>query len=132
MTAPSLARRQQALGRRVRFVGEAYQHILWEYENNRLIESNKVRQIESLITVPLEALAKDGFPVTSRLVDRFLRTGEEPIRAEAVDGYREIQRRLAAVIKAMEQTETLAARRDLAAGELAEYLGSAKCSLLKN
>lgn len=105
----ALSRRQQALGRQVRFVGEAYQRILWEYENNRLIEANKVRQIEALITVPLEALAKDGFPASSRLVDRFQATGDESIRAEAVDGYRDIQRKLQAVLKEMEQAENLAA-----------------------
>ncbi len=105
----ALARRQQALGRRARLVGEAYQRILWEYENNRLIEANKVRQIESLITAPLESLAKEAFPATSRLVERFARTGEEPIRTEAVEGYREIQRRLAAVLQEMEQAENLAA-----------------------
>ncbi|MEZ6036821.1 MAG: hypothetical protein R3F29_05040 [Planctomycetota bacterium] len=105
----ALSRRQQALGSQVRSVGEAYQRILWEYENNRLIEANKVRQIESLITVPLEVLAKDAFPATSRLVDRFQATGDEAIRAEAVEGYRDIQRKLQAVLKEMEQAENLAA-----------------------
>ena len=105
----ALARRQQALGRRVRFVGESYQRILWEFENNRLIEANKVRQIEGLITGPLATLAKEAFPATSQLVDRFLRTGDEAVRREAIDGYREIERRLAAVLKEMEQAETLAA-----------------------
>jgi len=109
MQFKSLARRQQALGRRVRFVGEAYQRILWEYENNRLIESNKVRQIEGVITAPLEQLATEAFPATSRLVERFSRTGDEAVRAEAVEGYRDIERRIAAILKQMEQAETLAA-----------------------
>ncbi len=103
------ARRQQALGRRVRFVGEAYQRILWELENNRLIEENKVRQIEAVITAPLEQLAKEAFPSTARLVNEFVRSGEESLRASAVEGYRDISRRLAEIIKAMEQAETLAA-----------------------
>ncbi|MGC6486818.1 MAG: hypothetical protein ACON4Z_04175 [Planctomycetota bacterium] len=103
------ARRQQALGRRVRFVGEAYQRILWELENNRLIEENKVRQIEAVITAPLGQLAKEAFPATSRLVSDFVRTREESVRGLAVEGYREISRRLAEIIKAMEQAETLAA-----------------------
>ncbi len=103
------ARRQQALGRRVRFVGEAYQRILWELENNRLIEDNKVRQIEAVITAPLEQLAKEAFPATARLVNEFVRTNEESVRGSAVDGYRDIGRRLAEIIKAMEQAETLAA-----------------------
>lgn len=103
------ARRQQALGRRVRFVGEAYQRILWELENNRLIEDNKVRQIEAVITAPLEQLAKEAFPATARLVNDFVRTSEESLRSSAVEGYREISRRLAEIIKAMEQAETLAA-----------------------
>ena len=103
------ARRQQALGRRVRFVGEAYQRILWELENNRLIEENKVRQIEAVITAPLERLAKESFPATARLVSDFARTPDEDVRSSAIDGYRDISRRLAEIIKAMEQAETLAA-----------------------
>ena len=103
------ARRQQALGRRVRFVGEAYQRILWELENNRLIEDNKVRQIEAVITAPLEQLAKEAFPSTARLVSDFISTNEESVRDSAVEGYQEISRRLAEIIKAMEQAETLAA-----------------------
>ena len=103
------ARRQQALGRRARFVGEAYQRILWELENNRLIEENKVRQIEAVITAPLEQLAKEAFPATARLVSDFVRTRQESVRDLAVEGYREISRRLAEIIKAMEQAETLAA-----------------------
>ena len=105
----AMARRQQALGRRVRFVSEAYQRILWEYENNRLIEANKVRQMEAVITVPLEVLAKEAFPDTARLVDRFQRTQDEAVRAEAVAGYRDISARLAAVLNEMEQAENLAA-----------------------
>ena len=103
------ARRQQALGRRVRFVGEAYQRILWELENNRLIEENKVRQIEAVITAPLAQLAKEAFPSTARLVSDFARSRDEDVRVDAVEGYREISRRLADIIKAMEQAETLAA-----------------------
>jgi hypothetical protein len=105
----ALARQQQALGRRVAFVGESYQRILWEYENNRLIESNKVRQLEQLIPQPLQALAKESFPSTSRDVDSFGRTGDEAVRTGAVAGYREIERRIAAVLKDMEQAENLAA-----------------------
>ena len=105
----AMARRQQALGRRARFVAEAYQRILWEYENNRLIEANKVRQMEAVITVPLEVLAKEAFPATSRLVTRFAQTGEESVRASAVKGYRDIQARLSAILAEMEQAENLAA-----------------------
>lgn len=105
----ALARRQQTLGRRTRFVEEAYQRILWEYENNRLIESNKIRQTENLITVPLDQLAREAFPASARLVDRFLRTGDETVRDEAVESYREIKMRLQAVLKHMEQMEKLAA-----------------------
>lgn len=105
----SMARRQQALGRRVRFVSEAYQRILWEYENNRLIEPTKVRQMEALIPAPLEVLAKEAFPATARLVDRFLRTNDESVREEAIKGYREILTRLDAILKEMEQAENLAA-----------------------
>jgi hypothetical protein len=105
----ALARLQQALGRRVAFVGEAYARILLEYENNRLWEPNQVRQIEALIPVPLAELAKDSFPATSRLVDAFVTTGDEAKRAEAVAGYKDIERRILAVLKSMEQAESLAA-----------------------
>jgi hypothetical protein len=105
----AMARRQQALGRRVRFVADAYQRILWEFENNRLIESNKVRQIESVITVPLEVLAREAFPATARLVNQFSRTPKESIRQAAIKGYEDIELRLAAVLKEMEQAENLAA-----------------------
>lgn len=105
----ALARRQQTLGRRVAFVGESYQRILWEYENNRLIEANKVRQIESLITAPLADLAKEAFPATSRLVEGFASSADEATRTAATDGYADIQRRLLAVLAQMEQAENLAA-----------------------
>ena len=105
----AIARQQQALGRRVAFVGDIYQRILWEYENNRLIEANKVRQMEALIPQPLAAVAKEGFPVTSRLVDTFSGAGSEPTRVEAIEGYADILKRLQAVLKEMEQAESLAA-----------------------
>lgn len=105
----ALARQQQALGRRVAFVGETYQRILWEYENNRLIEANKVREIETKITEPLARLAKEAFPATSRQVEAFGATAEEQARASAVDGYTAIQRTITAVLKEMEQAESLAA-----------------------
>jgi hypothetical protein len=104
----TLARQQQALGRRVAFVGESYQRILWEYENNRLWEPNAVRQREALIPQPLAALAKEAFPATSRLVDEFATTGEQTTRTAAVDGYRDIKRRIDAILKQMEDAETLA------------------------
>jgi len=105
----AMAHRQQALGRRARFVSEAYQRILWEYENNRLQEANKIRQFEAVITVPLEVLAKEAFPDTARLVDRFLRTNDEALRDDAIAGYRDISARLAAILKVMEQAENLVA-----------------------
>ena len=105
----AMARRQQALGRRVRFISEAYQRILWEYENNRLIESNKVRQMEAVITTPLNVLAKEDFPSTARLVTRFLRAADESVRSSAVEGYRDIKVRLDAILNEMEQAENLAA-----------------------
>lgn len=105
----ALARGQQALGRRAAFVGESYQRILWEFENNRLIEPTKVRQMESLIPQPLQAVAKDAFPATARLVDTFTGTAEEATRTAALEGYRDIERRLQAVLKEMEQAENLAA-----------------------
>ena len=105
----TLARLQQSLGRRVAFVGESYQRILWEYENNRLWEPNQVRQQEALIPAPLQELAKDAFPATARLVDSYSATGDLATKTAAVDGYKDIQRRLAAILKNMEQAENLAA-----------------------
>ena len=104
----ALARQQQALGRLVAFVGESYQRILWEFENNRLWEPNAVRQREAAIPQPLAALAKEAFPATSRLVDAFATTGEQTTRTAAVDGYRDIKRRIDAILKQMEDAETLA------------------------
>jgi hypothetical protein len=105
----ALARRQQVLGRRVAFVGENYQRILWEYENNRMIDQNKVRQMEALIPVPLAGVAKEAFPSTSRLVETFSEGSDEATRTEAVAGYDDIKRRLEAIMKEMEQAENLAA-----------------------
>lgn len=105
----ALARQQQALGRRVALVGELYQRILWEYENNRLVDATKVRQMESLIPQPLAAVAKDNFPASSRLVDTYSETVNPATKAEAVELYVEILRRLQAVLKEMEQAESLAA-----------------------
>jgi hypothetical protein len=65
--------------------------------------------MEALISDPLEVLAKEDFPATARLVDRFLRTSDESLRAEGINGYREISARLAIILKEMEQAENLAA-----------------------
>jgi hypothetical protein len=104
-----LARQQQALGRRVAFVSEMYQRILWEFENNRLIEPVKIREIEGLVCAPLADLAKGSFPATARAVDEFSGNGNEEIRTSAVTGYGEIVRRITAVLEVMEQMESLAA-----------------------
>lgn len=104
-----LARQQQSLGRRVALVGETYQRILWEYENNRLIDPSKVRGIENRITVPLAAVAKEAFPASSRLVREFRRVGDEAAKASAVDSYEAIVRTIEAVLKEMEEAESLAA-----------------------
>lgn len=104
-----IARRQQGLGRRTALVGESYQRILWEYENNRLIDSNQVRQLEAATSVPLADLAKVAFPETARLVASFADLADEATRKAAVDGYGDIQRRVAAILAEMEHAETLAA-----------------------
>lgn len=105
----TLARQQVSLGRRTSFIAESYQRILWEYENNRLIESGKVRQMERVIPAPLTAVAKEAFPTTGRQVDTFARTREAEVSKAAIDGYIDIERRLLAVFAEMEQAETLAA-----------------------
>jgi len=105
----TLARKQQALGRRCKFVGETYQRILWEYENNRIWEPSKTREIAALTSIPLASLAKGPFPQTSRQVGEFSDTGNEDLRSEAIDAYKQILARLEAIIKVMEQAETLAA-----------------------
>ncbi len=104
-----LARQQQALGRRVAYVGDIYQRILWEYENNRLIAPNNVRELESRITEPLAAVAKEAFPASSRLVRDFRSTAEEATKALAIASYEDILRRLTTVLGEMEQAESLAA-----------------------
>lgn len=105
----ALARQQQTLGRRVAFVGDLYQRILKEYENNRLIEANKVRQMESVIPQPLASIAKDALPASGRLVDTYAGSGIPATKAESLASYDDILRRLQAVLKEMEQAESLAA-----------------------
>lgn len=105
----TLSRQQQALGRRVAMVGELYQRILLEYENNRLWQPAQVRQFEALIPGPLAALARDAFPASARAVEDFAASPGAASRAAAVDACREILRRLEAVLKEMEQAESLAA-----------------------
>jgi hypothetical protein len=104
-----LARQQQTLGRRVAFVGDLYQRILWEYENNRLIEGNKVRQMENVIPEPLATIAKDALPASGRLVDAYASSGQAATKADSLASYDDILRRLQAVLKEMEQAESLAA-----------------------
>ncbi|MBL8738964.1 MAG: hypothetical protein JNL12_21235 [Planctomycetes bacterium] len=105
----ALVRRQQSLGRRVGFVGETYQRLLWEYENNRLIEANRVREMEALIPRPLESIGKESFPIVGRQIDAFAATPDEPLRAEAIAGAKDIERRILAVLAEMKQAESLAA-----------------------
>ena len=104
-----LAARQQALGRRAAFAADLYQRILWEYENNRIWEPVKVREYEGLTAVPLAALAKEAFPASAQSVGAFADRGDEELRGAAVARYKEIVSRLEAIIKVMEQVETLAA-----------------------
>lgn len=104
-----LAARQQALARRTAFAADLYQRILWEYENNRVWEPTKVREFEGLTSVPLLQLGKATFPDTAHAVATFADTGDEELRKAAVDGYSEILRRLEAILRVMEQVETLAA-----------------------
>ncbi len=105
----ALAARQQALGRRIAHAADLYQRILWEYENNRIWESSKVREYEALTSSPLADLARTAFPQTAHQIGTFADTGDEGLRSSAADGYAEILRRLDAVITIMEQVETLAA-----------------------
>ncbi|MEQ1630837.1 MAG: hypothetical protein ABL997_00595 [Planctomycetota bacterium] len=103
-----LAARQQALGRRTAFAADLYQRILWEYENNRIWEPSKVREYEALTSVPLLDLGKTTFPTSAHLVATFADTGDEEARSAAIDGYTEALRRLEAILRVMEQVETLA------------------------
>jgi hypothetical protein len=108
-TLRTMSRQQKSLGTRTAFVGETYQRILWEFENNRLMEPPKVRAIEAAITEPLSHLAKDDFPPTSQLVEQFATTGDEDLRSKAVAGYDRIAHAIEAVLKNMQDAETLAA-----------------------
>lgn len=105
----AVSRQQTSLGRRSAFVAETYGRILLEYENNRLIEPAKVREIENAITVPLTGLGKDDFPRTARQVADFATGGDEAVRAAAAAGIEQVVARLQAVLQRMEQAETLAA-----------------------
>ena len=105
----ALARQQQGLARRVGFVGETYQRILWEYENNRLWEQNKIRQAEQVITVPLAEVGGVDLPASGRLVREYRSTGSVEAKDAAVDAYGRILRRLEEVLSQMEQAENLAA-----------------------
>lgn len=105
----AVSRQQTSLGRRVAFVAETYGRILLEYENNRLIEPAKVREIENAITVPLAGLGKEDFPRTARQVGEFAAAGDEAVRTAAAGGIDQIVARLLAVLQRMEQAETLAA-----------------------
>ncbi|MEY3161287.1 MAG: hypothetical protein RIT25_1278 [Planctomycetota bacterium] len=105
----AVSRQQTSLGRRAAFVAETYGRILLEYENNRLIEPAKVREIENAITVPLAGLGKEDFPRTARQVGEFAAAGDEAVRTAAAAGIDQIVARLQAVLQRMEQAETLAA-----------------------
>lgn len=105
----ALARQQQSLGRRVTLVGELYQKIIWEYENNRLWEPNQARDMEALIPVPLAQLGKDAFPASARLVDTFAGNSDPATKTAAIDSYKEIQARIAVILKNMATAESLAA-----------------------
>jgi hypothetical protein len=105
----SIARQQQALGHRAAFVGEAYQRILWEFENNRLLEPGRVREIEAVTATPLAELAREPFPLTARQVGEFADAADEQVRTAAIAGYDQILVRLDAIITVMAQAETLAA-----------------------
>src|SRR5262249_23277119 len=76
----AMSRQQQALGRRAAFVAEAYQRILWEFENNRLLEPRNVRELEGATSVPLTGLAKEAFPATATQVDAFANQTEQKER----------------------------------------------------
>ncbi len=104
----ALVRKQQTLGRRVAFIGESYQRILWEYENNRLIEANQVRNIETRIPQPLLAIGKESFPAAARATDDFVAATDEAVRARAVATCQDIERRIIAILAEMKQAESLA------------------------
>jgi hypothetical protein len=74
-----------------------------------LWEPNQVRETEAKIPAPLLDLAKDAFPATTRLVDAFVNSSDEAKRTDAVAGYKDIERRIQAVLKQMTQAESLAA-----------------------
>jgi hypothetical protein len=105
----ALVRQQRSLGNRTQFVGDGYQRIIWEYENNRLWEPNNARQQEALIPEPLIDLGKDAFPATARQIDAFAGSSAEPTRAAAAEACRDILRRIDGILKAMEQAESIAA-----------------------
>ncbi len=104
-----LGNTQKQMSRRVRFVGERYQQILWEFENNRILEPLKVREIERLVVTPLTDLARAEIPDSARAIATFSTAGTDEARALAVTSLDPIIARLRLVLQAMEDVENLAA-----------------------
>lgn len=105
----SLAKRQDALGRRVEEVARRYGRILAEMRNNRIMEPQRVAAQHSAIPAPLERLAKEDFPASSAVITSFGETGQDDVRQAAVASCDAILAALRRVLAQMQELESLAA-----------------------
>lgn len=104
----ALSRKQRALGKRARSVGEHYGLILAELRNNRLFEPSQVAELEARITAPLQRLSAAEFPAAADAVQEFAAAGEDDRRRVAVAAYESIIQQLERVLDHMAETENLA------------------------
>ena len=104
----AIAREQRALQKQVMHISGAYEQILDEYFNNRVLKPAQILQQRQNIQLPLEKVAKEDFPTSAEEVAEFARSGQEDLRELSVGSYDNIIRVLEAVISNMRQLESVA------------------------
>lgn len=104
----AIAREQRALQKQVMHISGAYEQILDEYFNNRVLKPAQILQQRQNIQLPLEKVAKEDFPTSAEEVAEFARSGQEDLRELSVGSYDNIIRILEAVISNMRQLESVA------------------------
>ena len=105
----ALARKQRALGKRVRNTADHFSQILDELLNNRLFEPSKVAELRGQISIPLERLAAEEFPSSALAVAAFAAAGQDDVRQVVVLSYETIIARLQQLLKHMDEMENFAA-----------------------
>ena len=94
--------------KQVMHISGAYEQILDEYFNNRVLKPAQILQQRQNIQLPLEKVAKEDFPTSAEEVAEFARSGQEDLRELSVGSYDNIIRVLEAVISNMRQLESVA------------------------